>query len=158
MIGAKVSPNVSQDNEDGALKGHSERRHKNPVLTVDGILVTNGRLLLVRRGREPEKGKLALPGGIVEYGETTEEAVVREVREETGIGTRASEPFTEESTREICQNTRNKSWLLSRPRILPSLNSIRPWKKYSNHLKSYSRSTQNTGQHEFSSVWWSRSV
>lgn len=63
-------------------------RFRNPVLTVDGVLVIEGQLVVVRRGKEPFKGYLALPGGIVEYGETVEEAVVREVREETGLETR----------------------------------------------------------------------
>ncbi|MDD1756099.1 MAG: NUDIX hydrolase [Methanomassiliicoccales archaeon] len=60
-------------------------RYRNPLLTVDGIIITDEGMVAVRRGREPFKGKLALPGGIVEYGETVEEAVVREVREETGL-------------------------------------------------------------------------
>jgi 8-oxo-dGTP diphosphatase len=44
-----------------------------------------GRLLLVRRGREPGRGLWSLPGGRVEPGETATAAVVREVREETGL-------------------------------------------------------------------------
>lgn len=44
-----------------------------------------GRLLLIRRGREPGKGLWSIPGGRIEAGETDEEAVVREVREETGL-------------------------------------------------------------------------
>src|SRR4030088_195708 len=44
-----------------------------------------GRLLLIRRANEPHRGLWSLPGGRVEPGETTEEAIVREVREETGL-------------------------------------------------------------------------
>ncbi len=57
--------------------------YRNPALAVDAVVIKNGRILLVRRKNEPYKGKLALPGGFVEYGERTEDAVLRELREET---------------------------------------------------------------------------
>ncbi|MHA2140418.1 MAG: NUDIX domain-containing protein [Candidatus Thorarchaeota archaeon] len=58
---------------------------RNPSAAVD-VAVTDGeKLLLVKRGREPYKGRWALPGGFVEYGETVEETAVREVMEETGV-------------------------------------------------------------------------
>ena len=44
-----------------------------------------GRLLVVRRAREPAQGRWSVPGGRVEAGETDEHAVVREVLEETGL-------------------------------------------------------------------------
>jgi 8-oxo-dGTP diphosphatase len=62
--------------EEGAIK-----------VAVDGIIIHKGKLVLIQRAYEPYKGKFALPGGFVEYGEKTEEAVVREAREETGLRT-----------------------------------------------------------------------
>jgi ADP-ribose pyrophosphatase len=51
-------------------------------------------LLLVKRGREPAKGLWGIPGGVVEVGETVEEALVREVREETSCECRPIKQLT----------------------------------------------------------------
>ena len=59
--------------------------YKNPSLTVDAIILVDGKLLLIQRGEDSFKGQYALPGGFVEYGESVEEAVEREVKEETGL-------------------------------------------------------------------------
>jgi len=55
------------------------------TLTVDAIIPYRGKIVLIKRLNDPFKGYYALPGGIVEYGERVEEAVLREVEEETGI-------------------------------------------------------------------------
>jgi 8-oxo-dGTP diphosphatase len=63
---------------------------QSPNLTVDGILFNDNSVLLVKRKNPPFQGMWALPGGFVEYGETTEQAVIREVKEETGLMTSIS--------------------------------------------------------------------
>jgi 8-oxo-dGTP diphosphatase len=56
-----------------------------PYLAVSAAIFRDGRVLIVRRGRPPAHGLYTLPGGVVELGETLEDAVIREVREETGL-------------------------------------------------------------------------
>ncbi len=60
--------------------------YSNPVPAACCFLTNpNGELLMVQRSIEPRKGMWTLPGGFVELGETTEEAALRELREETGL-------------------------------------------------------------------------
>lgn len=61
-----------------------ERDRKN-VTGVGGLVVRDGTVLLVRMTYGPSKGRLMLPGGVIDPGETLDTAIVREVREETGV-------------------------------------------------------------------------
>ncbi|NOZ77227.1 MAG: NUDIX hydrolase [Euryarchaeota archaeon] len=60
--------------------------YPSPAVTVDLVVEDgDGRILLVRRGRDPYKARWALPGGYVECGENVLESARREAREETGL-------------------------------------------------------------------------
>jgi 8-oxo-dGTP diphosphatase len=52
---------------------------------------SSGRLLLIKRGHAPQAGRWSLPGGRVEPGETDQQAVIREIREETGLDIRCDQ-------------------------------------------------------------------
>ena len=58
---------------------------KQPLVGVGAVLVRDGQILLEKRKNEPGKDKWSIPGGLVELGETVEQAVIREVKEETGL-------------------------------------------------------------------------
>ena len=46
-------------------------------IAVDGLAVSDGKVLLIKRGNEPDRGKWALPGGLLDWDEDAEEAVLR---------------------------------------------------------------------------------
>ena len=56
-----------------------------PFLTVDALIIFEGKLVLIQRLNPPFENQFALPGGFVEIGETVEAATVREAKEETGL-------------------------------------------------------------------------
>ena len=80
-----------------------------PFLAVSAAIVRDGRVLVVRRARAPANGLFSLPGGVVEAGETLQQAIVREVIEETGI---AIEPVGLAGQREFI--TRDEAGRVSR--------------------------------------------
>ena len=61
-------------------------KYKIPSLTVDIFIYNeNHEFILIKRKNDPYKDSWALPGGFVDYGETTENAAIREAKEETSI-------------------------------------------------------------------------
>ena len=65
-----------------------------PVVGVGGVVVRDGQVLLIRRGKPPLYGRWVVPGGTVELGETLEEALVREMEEETSLRVEPIEVLT----------------------------------------------------------------
>lgn len=59
-----------------------------PLVGVGGVVIDNGRALLIRRASEPLRGEWSIPGGMLELGETLQEGVARELLEETGLHVR----------------------------------------------------------------------
>ena len=83
----------------GKLVGEKEERRKRKVCgkcgfryypraatAVGGVIVKGDRVLLARRGKEPGRGKWMFPAGFMEFGESPEETLARELKEETGLG------------------------------------------------------------------------
>ncbi len=56
-----------------------------PIVGIGAIIIRDDRILLEKRKNDPGRGKWSVPGGIVEVGETLEQTVIREVKEETGL-------------------------------------------------------------------------
>lgn len=79
-----------------------------PVVGVGGVVIQQGRVLLIRRGSEPLRGEWSIPGGTLELGESLQEGVARELLEETGLEVRVLEVievfdriFLDESARSL---------------------------------------------------------
>lgn len=69
------------------MTGHREYPQR-PVIGVGGVVISENRTLLIRRGAPPLEGEWSIPGGTLELGETLAEGVQRELAEETGIEVR----------------------------------------------------------------------
>ena len=62
-----------------------------PLVGVGAIIVDNGRVVLIKRGKPPLQGEWSIPGGMLELGETVRQGAEREAVEETGLVVRATE-------------------------------------------------------------------
>ena len=60
-------------------------RFDNRGVSIDAVIIKGSEILLIKRGSQPYKGFWGTPGGYVDWDESTEEAVTREVKEETGL-------------------------------------------------------------------------
>jgi len=64
-----------------------------PIVGIGALIICDGKILLEKRKSEPGRGKWSIPGGLVELGESTEQTVIREVKEETGLEVENPELF-----------------------------------------------------------------
>ena len=64
-----------------------------PQVAVGAVVFKDGKVLLIKRGKPPARNQWAIPGGMVNLGETLQQAAEREFREETGLTIRAGEPI-----------------------------------------------------------------
>mgnify|MGYP005771730269 FL=1 len=63
-----------------------------------GVIVKNAKIVLIKKANGPYKGKLDLPGGTIEFGETSEETLLREMKEQPGIDVKTFSLFDGNST------------------------------------------------------------
>lgn len=77
---------LKSPDKDAVKTVSSTRRYPEmPMIGVGGVVIREGRALLIRRGSEPLKGEWSIPGGMLEVGETIAEGVARELLEETNL-------------------------------------------------------------------------
>src|SRR5689334_16330954 len=82
--GGRIGPHPDEPGA-GKCRGCQREVFANPKPAAGVFVERDGKLLLVRRGAEPAKGRWDIPGGYMKEGETAEQAARREAREETGL-------------------------------------------------------------------------
>ena len=79
--GARVGPPM----DEAQAAAEARRYPARPIVGVGGVAFMNGRVVLIKRRFEPMAGRWSVPGGTVELGEGLKDALIREMREETGL-------------------------------------------------------------------------
>jgi len=64
---------------------YRQLRENFPLICSDGVILNKGKVLLIKRKIKPFKGFWTIPGGHIDFGETSRESVIREIKEETNI-------------------------------------------------------------------------
>ena len=77
-----------------------------PIVGIGAVIVKEGKVLLIKRGKSPSLGEWSIPGGAVNVGEPLEEALLREIKEETGLVVNIRKPI--EILDKICRDEKNK--------------------------------------------------
>jgi ADP-ribose pyrophosphatase YjhB (NUDIX family) len=56
-----------------------------PIISAGGVIIIDGKILIIKRKNEPESGKWTIPGGVINIGEKIKDGLKREIFEETGL-------------------------------------------------------------------------
>ncbi len=90
VCGGRLKASKLKENEPERLvcSGCQFIFYLDPKLVASSVVELDGRIVLLKRSIEPQKGKWVVPGGYVDRGETVEAAALRETEEECGISTR----------------------------------------------------------------------
>lgn len=64
---------------------YSQLRENFPLICSDGVVLNKGKVLLIKRSIKPYKGFWTIPGGHIDFGETSQDSLIREIKEETNI-------------------------------------------------------------------------
>ena len=94
-----------------------------PIVGVGGVVIEDGKALLIRRGNEPLMGQWSIPGGTLELGETLFEGTVRELKEETGLEVRVLE-LIEVFERINFGRGADETWITSEERKRPRFHFV----------------------------------
>ena len=88
MTGGMGGADTSGASSGADSQGRSRRYPERPIAGVGGVILIDGKVLLIRRRFEPNAGRWSLPGGTLEVGETLQEGTAREMRRRPGSTSR----------------------------------------------------------------------